>query len=123
MGFNSGFKGLSPGTAVQTPSNTPFQSRDKIGYNKFSFLSSVAICRQKTLSRMFIRAKSSVMTPRDRDTSTPFDRFASCIFIYSRNTERMNIKVVGTIFSKESLEIADNTGIITANRHHTKCDE
>jgi hypothetical protein len=34
----------------------------------------------------------------------------------------MNIEVVGTIFSKESLEIADNTGIITANRH-TKCDE
>jgi len=34
----------------------------------------------------------------------------------------MNIEVVGTIFPKESLEIADNTGIITTNRH-TKCDE
>jgi len=61
------------------------------------------------------------MTLRDRDTSTPFYRFVSCISIYSRNTERMNIEVVGTIFSKESHEIADITGIITANRHN-KCD-
>jgi len=113
---------LSPGTAVKTPSNTPFQSRDTIGYHKFSFLSSVAICRQKTLSRMFIKAKSSVTTLRDRDTPKPFDRLVSCISIYSWNTERMNIEVVGTVFSKESLEIADNTGNVTAKRRK-KCDE
>jgi hypothetical protein len=34
----------------------------------------------------------------------------------------MNIEAVSTIFSKESLEIADNTGFITVKRH-TKCDE
>jgi len=100
---------LSPGTAVKTPSNAPFQSRDTIGYNKFSYLSSVAICRQKTLSRMFIKAKSSVTTLRDRDIATPFDRFVSCISTYSWNTERKNIEVLGTIFSKVSHEIADNT--------------